>query len=200
MWHPVYDQMKEEGTKRMKDFKVRCVESSDEESGFKKNKVYEIKNGTLEDEEGYIWTCGISADIDSINKKFSTTCTMEAKFELIPEPQEFTKDMLKTGMWIETRNGEKGIVLLNTVDGDLVSGETWFPLDSVNHNLKRKDNSDSPYDIVKIYSPNCNHNYYNFNPSINELLWQRPEPKHYTISEAEAKLSEIDGQPVKIGE
>ncbi len=173
----------------MKDFKVRCVESSDEENGFKKNKVYEIKNGTLEDEEGYIWTCGISADIDSINKKFSTTCTVEAKFELILEPQQFTKDMLKTGMRVELRNGDKFVYFDNGKLKGFVQGIRSVYLDFYDDEFNcKRTGLEQSFDIMKVYdTPDsliripCY--YYS-----TKLLWQRPEIPKLTHKEIEQAL------------
>ena len=69
----------------------------------------------------------------------------------------FSKKDLKTGMIIVTRKGETGMVLLGTQGGDIVSGNTWFPLDSVNEDLTKGIGSE--YDIIEVYQPRSNFSY-----------------------------------------
>lgn len=79
---------------------------------------------------------------------------------------------LKTGMIIEDSNGQKGMVLLNTANGDIVSGETWCPLDSL-----CKDLTQINYDghtINAVYQPDSNMSYGYENWGRGALLWRRP--------------------------
>lgn len=164
----------------MKDFKVRCVNLNYcNSSCYDVNGVYEVKNGYLIDKTGAKLGPGNFITIDYVNKFSSST------FELVTEPQQFTKDMLKTGMWVECRNGEKAIVLLNTDNGDIVSGDTWFPLRELNQNLMYHNKFSCHQDIVKVYQPLFNRGFYTFNEKSSKLLWQRPVPKmtHEEIAE-----------------
>lgn len=91
----------------------------------------------------------------------------------------FTKSMLKTGMWVETKAGQLGMVLLGTKNGDIISGTTWCYLNEYKEDLTRP-NIDWG-NIVKIYQPKTNESYYNFTSdrSIDsELIWTRPEIKN----------------------
>lgn len=85
------------------------------------------------------------------------------------------KSDLKTGMWVICKNGNRGMVLLNTKDGDIVSGDTnWFPLDSYNNELKYPNSDFSEFDIVKIVQPSANTYYYNIDRDFKlQTLWER---------------------------
>ena len=67
------------------------------------------------------------------------------------------KSDLKTGMWIETRDGLKWIVLFGTDDGDVVvhaDGRGGFNyLELYNEELLSVSRDSSEFDIVKIFQP-----------------------------------------------
>jgi hypothetical protein len=93
--------------------------------------------------------------------------------------KQFTKSDLKTGMWVELRNGEKSLVFLNTKHGDIFSSnDTWGSLGGYSEDLTLKDEEidDIQYDIVKVYQPTCNRDYYNFD-SHSKVVWERKEEK-----------------------
>ena len=70
------------------------------------------------------------------------------------------KSDLKTGMWIETRNGQKWIVLLGTDDGDVVVHEDendgfkggFNPLEIYEEDLLSRRQRE--FDIIKVFQPN----------------------------------------------
>lgn len=92
--------------------------------------------------------------------------------DVIEDKQGFTLKYLKTGMVVENRVGERGIILLNTPDGDVIGGvgdnKLWGPLDNFNEDLT---SSFGLSDIVKVYKPNSNMNMVSGTNS--ELLWSR---------------------------
>lgn len=103
---------------------------------------------------------------------------------------EFTKSDLKTGMWLEQRNGKFCIVLLDTFRGDILSGETYFDLNYI-YNDDLKCSHDSDCDAMKIYQPQNNKSFINpnrlFNKNDAPLMWERQEPKEMTVAEKTSK-------------
>lgn len=85
------------------------------------------------------------------------------------------KTDLRTGMLVEHRNGDTGIVLFNTLRGDIVGGfggneeHTWYPLSNTTDDLKNTCNSE--YDIVKIYVPSSNMHAGSSNKKDYDLVW-----------------------------
>lgn len=162
----------------MSDFKVRCVESTDR--AFKAGKVYEVKNGVLASE---IWDFNSTwtKSIESINR----FCSPNVKFELVTEPQQFTKDMLRTGMWVET-NGYKLMVLLNTENGDIFvnSNSDWLSMDNYSKELKNK--IDCRWDVLKVFVRESPARLLMDCPDT--ILWQRPEIPKMTHAEITEKL------------
>lgn len=92
------------------------------------------------------------------------------------------KSDLKTGMIIETNNGDIGMVMLGTQRGDIIAGDGrsdenldrrfWCPLSEFDEELQREDNS-SYKSIDKVYSlPGANM----ISASLTKdrkLLWER---------------------------
>jgi hypothetical protein len=183
----------EGGQAVMKDCKVRIKElhSALKDLG-EVGDVFEFKNGRI------TWKCGSESafynGIEDFNHRNGNI-----KIELVTEPQQFTKADLKTGMRVETRIGGIYIVIKNSKFDDFLAniGSGWERLEYYNNDLKMVDKNYSHADIVKIYDCPHESDFLNRN-ELGKLLWQRPEPKHYTISEAEARLAEIEGNPVKI--
>lgn len=171
----------------MADFKVRCVDTNTK--SLTVGKIYEVKNGHLTFDDG-------DTSVYPVKNFQDFQRVFESKFELVPEPQQFTKADLKTGDILI--NGDfRYKVIKDSCNGDYAmdyQGFTiWFKhlTDNLAESLpsiKKVDRPVSPTGVLCFY------------PNESETIWQRSEPKHYTISEAEAKLSKIDGQAVKIGE
>jgi hypothetical protein len=88
------------------------------------------------------------------------------------------KSELKSGMLITLRNGKKGIILLNTPQGDVVASNgdeddnTWCSLDSFSDDLTSYAGNDN-YDIVEIWSYPNNMNGVNFTPEDRSIIWKR---------------------------
>jgi hypothetical protein len=113
------------------------------------------------------------------------------------------KSDLKTGMWVETKEGKKAMVLLGTLNGDIISGQTWFPLSSLDEDLTFK--KDPEASIVKIYSSSWNMGYMNkeepYDMGNRTLIWEREKPtKEISLTEAFAILKQHYGCDVKISE
>jgi hypothetical protein len=90
------------------------------------------------------------------------------------------KSELKSGMLITLRNGKKGIILLNTPQGDVVASNgdeddnTWCPLDSFSDDLKHFGTSDdNSHDIVQVWSYPNNQNGVSFTPEDRTIIWKR---------------------------
>lgn len=101
-----------------------------------------------------------------------------------------TLNDLKTGMIVETRNGNSYIVMRNFIDyGDILAGlscnnvisNTWTSLLSYNQDMKH---SGVPYlDIVSVYA---SYPYSADTPT--RLLWERNEYQEVTMKEIEEKF------------
>lgn len=194
VWRYMYDSeveiLEEEGSKSMKDFKVRCVEniSPYNQKSYTVGKCYEVKDGCIVDDTGSTnrsWSDrNIYPDsdgtIDSLNK-WMDSCKI--KFELVSDKPQFTKDMLKTGMRVETRNGNLYIVMKDLAEGRFI-GETtgdsiyWYNQDLTNSQF-------SKFDIIKVYNIPFISEVFNFKKH-GDLLWQRPEIPKMTHKEIES--------------
>lgn len=111
--------------------------------------------------------------------------------------EQMTKDDLKTGMHVVTRNGTELVVLKDTVfDEDVIiavyedeSRGNWISLNNYHNNLIHKAYAD--FDIVKIYQPTCEYSVFEhkFNRCPNDnsemLIF---EEETMTKAEAEQKF------------
>lgn len=105
---------------------------------------------------------------------------------------QMTKSDLKTGMVVEIRRGKTALVLLDTQNGDVVSGPNlWGSLKDYNKNFENKY-GDKEYDIVKVYQPQNNNSYYSFEDLT--LIWERDESTEMTMEEVCKAL----GKQIKI--
>lgn len=161
----------------MSDFKVRCVESTSL-IRCKPGDVFEFKNGRT------VWNNGMQSGCYSNVEKLNS-CNLDTVFELIPEPQQFTKDMLKTGMRVELRNGFKLVVMLDTEKGDIIANyeEVWMPLKDYSCDLSCKP--DSGWSISKVFSMASEYSVTKAGYR-GQLLWQRPEIPKMTHKELES--------------
>lgn len=153
--------------------KFRCIKQYDE-TFMLEGKVYEFVDGSCIREDGER-----SSRYKSIGD-FNFFCY--TRIEPV-EKKVFTKNDLKTGMWCKLRNGNKIMILLNTVSGDVFSGDTWGILSNYNDDLTCKKSVRNNCDIIKVYSPIPNIGYLN-NDFINmidyardnlTLIWERKE-------------------------
>ena len=116
------------------------------------------------------------------------------------------KSDLKTGMWVEFKNGGKAVVLLNTnLDAIhpernknrdmlvMVSGG-WHDLSEHGEDLTCAFNR--YYDIVKVFNSITHHSA--ITGKNLTLIWERKETIEMTLEEAIQKLKEVTGKPIKI--
>ena len=111
------------------------------------------------------------------------------------EAKQMKKGDLKTGMWVENREGNLYLVLLGTHEGDkIVRNGVEDALSYFNNDLTAM--SDKDLDIVRVYQPEIT-NALSLDGDA-KFLWQRPEPKTLTFAEAEKILADHLGQNVVI--
>lgn len=117
---------------------------------------------------------------------------------MIKKEKEMKKSDLKSGMWIEMRNGAKclfikGCETKNYGTNDLFIGHNVFMmLSDYNNNLKC--NGFPGLDIVKVYWDVANKvNARTLRLDDIPLFWERTELTELTISEIEAKLGLTKG-------
>ena len=76
--------------------------------------------------------------------------------------EQMTKDDLRTGMHVVTKEGTEFVVMKDTLfaDGDILvapheddTSGNWLPLDKYNDNLTCSDAEFSCFDIVRVYQP-----------------------------------------------
>lgn len=109
----------------------------------------------------------------------------------------FTKKDLKTGMIVRTKDNKLAMVLLNTNNGDIVSGKDyWCPLNSYLDNLTYVYDYAPEADILEVYQPYNNSDYLGtggLNLDSCELIWQREGFEDYFdkyVEEEEIKFEE----------
>lgn len=107
-----------------------------------------------------------------------------------------TKDKLKTGMILEFMDGRIVMVLLGTQNGDIVSGDTWFPLKYYT-NSEMFENKANSASVKRVYQPGSNADFL-YGKSLNirdaEIIWERNFKKEMTLSEICKEL----GRKIKI--
>lgn len=166
------------------NFKVRCIDGKG--GAHTPGKIYEVRNGSLQTDNS--WFKGLeSRNVDAINRHYIS------KFELVEEEKPFTKDDLKTGMFVATRNGRGFRLMLGTENGDYglnQSTGTYIKLKCYNDDLTDKNNRE--WDIVKVESIKYPENM------TRKLLWERkPEIHELTAEEAYKIIAEKKGVPVE---
>lgn len=114
------------------------------------------------------------------------------------------KSDLRTGMIVENRQGERGMVLLDTEGGGVVTGDNmWFPLEYLTENLEGDPDSQplvfdrffgvqNDIDIVGVYQPQSHMEYYRLD---GKPIWQR-ETRYITPFHAIRVLEEHFKGPV----
>jgi len=89
---------------------------------------------------------------------------------------------LKTGMILETVGGKLAMVLLNTANGDIISGEAWAPLPDKPVFLEEWKNDPYSRDhaIQSVYQPQSNMDYLGGNGKLTRNgvreIWRRSKP------------------------
>ena len=83
-----------------------------------------------------------------------------------------TKSELKTGMVVELVNGERGMVLLGTDNGDIVSvGDTWFQMSDLSADMKRT--AGACYNVARVLQPDANIDYCVERWKRAPVIWER---------------------------
>jgi len=91
------------------------------------------------------------------------------------------KSELKSGMLVETVEGELGLVLLNTPNGDVIAGNgesisrTWFPLNMIDEDTLEYKTSPSA-NIIRVYGYKDNSNSASISIKGRVLLWEKKAP------------------------
>jgi len=172
-------------------FKVRCTEF-ERSCSYTTGKEYEICGGYL------INDVGDKHSFEGVNEwnrvQWDQAICKVAKFELVEEKM-FSKSDLKTGMRVETREGDLYVVYLGTESGDIIQGTWWGFLNRYGSDLTV--HRETRLDIVKVYSKDMNNNLSDVK-KLGILLYERIKPLTMTVSEAQAELSKIKGKEVLI--
>lgn len=111
--------------------------------------------------------------------------------------KKFTKKDLKSGMIVEYRNGERGVVL----DDKIIGEEGFNYLHSYTEELKeepRPDTGWSSYDIKKVYTSRASFIDDIFKDKCLELIWEREEVQFMTAAQMAAKLEELTGKRTEV--
>lgn len=147
----------------------------------------------------YFWASNLRCP-----KEYKHLTKQQFKEKIGMTQKQFTKADLKTGMIIEFINGELGQVLLGTLNGDIVTGETWFPLATRNNTelFELKD----PESVKTVYSPKNNKFLCLKQAKINNLshyeytvVWKREEKSAEQI-EIEKIQAEMEQLNKRLGE
>lgn len=108
----------------------------------------------------------------------------------------FTKKDLKTGMIVRTKDNKLAMVLLNTNNGDIVSGKDyWCPLDTYLDNLKYEHDFAPEADILEVYQPYNNCDYLGtgeLDLDRCKLIWQREGFEGYFDNYAEEEEIKVE--------
>ena len=102
--------------------------------------------------------------------------------------KKFHRSKLKTGMNIYFEDGTYGTVLLNTNNGDIVAGETWFPINTFCEYIDEWSRSIHGL-IKKITQPISNFDY--LRTSNEKVIWERIDEKTFVINGKEYSESTI---------
>ncbi len=106
------------------------------------------------------------------------------RYTLVKKGGDMRKSDLKTGMWVELRNGNSHIVLLDTPnEGDVLGGNGWNRFSSYSRDLTNR--SYKTLDIVKVFEV---HPTDAFSGEDKKLIWEREETKEMTVAEISKKL------------
>lgn len=174
--------------------KWKCTYSSGDK--WTRGKVYEEVNGEVK--SNYM-TFSLYLGKDFCG---SYIMTMDGyKFKEVTSM--FGKSDLKTGMFVQTRNGEKWMVLRNSIYGDLLVS---LERDKFGRSRSRVELSEyaedmqhkgmGALDIMKVTSPNCYPDVFEAESELTSamVVYQREELKELTVKQIE----ELLGYAVKI--
>lgn len=165
--------------------KVRCTRG---EIQFKTGKIYEVKNGIITPEKGWV---PVFISVEDFNKK------MLSKFELVEEEKMFTKDDLKVGYVVEDSN--KRLTMVADSDDGKYLFERVVKIDDLNDDFKNKTRC--LIFINKVYGfPENKNNFLKITIDGRPLLWERKEePLEISIDEI-AKWKGVPSDRIRIKE
>ena len=109
--------------------------------------------------------------------------------------KEFTKKDLKSGMWVELRNGEQHIVILNSVSRDdellvdIISDKNGY-LNLDNYSCSLNNEMYDAYDIMRVFNMHRGCLISGINTNSN-LIWERETEEDKQIKEMQSKLDEM---------
>ena len=117
---------------------------------------------------------------------------------------EFTKDNLKTGMVVQTRNGRRYLVLrgelptsIYGIQGLMLINDTGLMADEYSNNLKYIT---ADYDIVKVFQANICGIKYIFDDENLTLLWERDDKVNEINETIDTLTKQLEEAKKKLGE
>jgi hypothetical protein len=157
--------------------------------------VYDAPNENFGDTDYYL--------VEDFNKKGGRRLITKNTCKIINKTMK--KSDLKSGMLVETREGKRGIVMLNTPNGDMiVAGDNnadifikkmWDELNRYADDLSHPDGE--KYNIYKIYGFNHNMGATHLSTSGRELLFERKDKLEVTLEQIAEKFN-VDVNDLKI--
>jgi hypothetical protein len=115
------------------------------------------------------------------------------------------KSDLKSGMLVMTRNNERGIVMLNTPQGDCVVGsdgllgQTWFPLNSLDENLLYPASDSGDADIIEVWSYSNNSQAASMEKKDRKLLWKRVDNDRVKLNDQYTAIINQNTKQITVG-
>lgn len=150
----------------------------------------------------YFWTNNNTVTLD----EYTYLTKQQFKEKIGMTQKQFTKADLKTGMIIEFMSGEIAQVLLNTKNGDIVTGDTWFPLISYTDEDLFELTDHYQVRIKAVYLPKNNKAFSlseakrdNLSQYEYKVVWKREEKSAEQI-EIESIQAEMDKLSQRLSE
>ena len=111
--------------------------------------------------------------------------------------KEFTKADLKDGMVVETRCGDKYLVLGNRA----IKNSGYNSLNGYGDDLTECEYHDKLFDIVRVFKAR-NDCVYKLDDLFHyenlQAIWERKETKRMTVEEMRQKLEELTGKKIEV--
>lgn len=175
--------------------KVKCVYKHEREKAVTVGKIYEMSKNGFYDDSNYHFISFLNCNGNTLVEKWNNW-TNRIKFEEVKEyMNNFTKDMLKTGMVVETRKGDLALIV-----GKYVMYKTTtqrLSLKNYNDDLIYdcgSINDSKGYDIVKVHEVSTSNTFeYSFNSKyMGKLLWERQEKSEAQLEIEKMKLEKAE--------
>lgn len=175
----------------MKKLKIQTTHNS---GWYKSDQTFVVFECEKSDEQPYGDT-----DYYLAEDFFKTTRRLiQKEHTIVIEKNTFDKSDLRTGMIIVTKKGSEGVVMLNTIKGDIIASDgcnkfnRWCELDHYKNDLTYQYCPHS--DIVQVWESNRSDSNRDFLVGFDKgtLLWEREKPKIELTMEQIAKKFDID--------